>query len=247
MPNGRLTGKVAIITGAAGGQGAAEARHFVAEGAAVVLSDIAEERGEDLASSLGEAAVFVAHDVSDPNGWRRAVQTALKTFGRLTTLVNNAGYYRPVPMMETSIELWQQHIDVNQLGVMLGIQHVVPVMPPKGFGCSIVNVGSVSGTGGFVDVFAYSASKWAVRGMTRCAARELAYRGIRVNTLHPGVIDTEMLNNNTPERLEAITRGIPLGRIGVVDEIASTAVFLASDESSFITGAEFMVDGGRTA
>ena len=239
---GKLNGKVAIITGAARGQGAHEARRFVAEGARVVITDL-NPAGSDVAQELGEAAIFVAHDVADEAAWRAVVDRAVQSFGRLDVLVNNAGIFRPAGIGGTSAQDYDQHYRVNQLGVFLGTAAVIDAMKSAGGG-SIINISSVAGMRGYPDMIAYSSTKWAVRGLTQCAARELAPHRIRVNSIHPGLVDTPMLDDHSPEALAAFTAAVPLGRMGTPEDVAEIVTFLASDLSSYVTGAEIVVDGG---
>ena len=237
-----LEGKVAIITGAARGQGAAEARLFVAEGANVVLTDVNSD-GAALAGELGGQAHFMLHDVADPEGWKAVVNDVLGRFSRLDILVNNAGVYRPATLRDTDQTLWDLHYRVNQLGVFLGMRSVVDGMVASGGG-SIVNVSSNAGMKNVGGMFAYATSKWAVRGMSKLAATELAPSKIRVNSVHPGLIDTPMLGANDAERMRMFEAMIPLGRLGSVDEVSRLVAFLASDSASYITGAEITIDGG---
>jgi 3alpha(or 20beta)-hydroxysteroid dehydrogenase len=240
---GRLDGKVAIVTGAARGQGEAEACRFVAEGARVLLADVLDEV-RTVADDLGEAAASVELDVTSENGWSDAVHEATERFGRLDVLVNNAAIYRfGTPLVDLSLEEYRTVVEVNQVGVFLGMRAVAPVMTECGGG-SIVNVSSLAGLSGQPGALAYVASKFAVRGMTKVAALELGPAGIRVNSIHPGVIDTPMIAGAV-ERFPV--RRIPAQRVGAPDDVASLALFLASDESSFCTGAEFVVDGGHHA
>ena len=238
----RLEGKVAIITGAASGQGAAEARLFVAEGARVVIADI-QEAGAQVAAELGEAAFFVMHDVADQGSWERVVSETLGRFGRLDILINNAAMFDPRPLMQTEPAELDRHYRVNQLGVFLGMRAVVEPMKSSGRG-SIVNISSVSGLRALPGQFAYSSTKWAVRGMTGCAAVELAPFGIRVNTVFPGLIDTPMLAGNSPETNAFYAKMVPLGRMAKPGEVAEAVAFLASDAASYMTGAEIAVDAG---
>lgn len=240
----RLKGKTILISGGARGQGAAEARLFVAEGARVVIGDVLESEGRQLAAQLGQNAVFVPQDVTREEDWDRAIKAAT-ALGELHGLVNNAGIYRPATLMETDAALFEQHMRVNQLGCFLGMKAVVPLMEKSGGG-SIVNISSVAGLRGSPGAIAYSATKWALRGMTKAAAVDLAPRKIRVNSIHPGPIDTEMLKVRTPEQnAERLTR-VPMNRMGTADEIAQLVLFLLSDESGYITGAEVAIDGGAT-
>ena len=241
----RLDGKVALITGGARGQGAAEAALFVDAGAKVVITDIDVAEGEAIAAKVGENCRFLAQDVTDENDWKRIVDSTVDMFGRLDVLVNNAGMFRVVSMQDTSLDLWNQLIAVNQTSVFLGMRAVAPVMKQQNAG-SIINLSSIAGLGGAARAHAYGATKWAVRGMTKSAALELAPHGIRVNSVHPGLIDTRMMDelSETSEELDA---RVPLGRQGTVDEIAKLVLFLASDDSSHCTGHEFVADGAMKA
>jgi 3alpha(or 20beta)-hydroxysteroid dehydrogenase len=240
----RLKGKIILISGGARGQGAAEARLCVAEGAKVVIGDVLEKDGKALADELGAAAVFVPQDVTKEEDWTRAVDAAV-AMGGLHGLINNAGIYQPRSLMDTSTELFERHFRINQLGCFLGMKAVVPAMQKAGGG-SIVNISSVAGLRGSPHAIAYSTTKWALRGMTKAAAADLAKQGIRVNSVHPGPIDTEMLKVRTPaENAERLTR-VPMGRMGTADEVARLVLFLLSDDSRYITGAEVAIDGGAT-
>ncbi len=238
----RFQGKVVLISGGARGQGAAEARMLVAEGARVVIGDLREDEGRKLAGELGGAAVFVRHDVTDEADWGRAVAAA-EGFGGLHGLVNNAGIYIPRTLMETDAALFEQHVRVNQLGCFLGMKAVVGAMERSGGG-SIVNISSVAGLRGSPGAFAYSATKWALRGMTKAAAIDLAPRRIRVNSVHPGPIDTEMLKIRSEEVNLQRTQQVPMKRMGTSEEVARLVLFLLSDESVYVTGAEVTIDGG---
>jgi 3alpha(or 20beta)-hydroxysteroid dehydrogenase len=243
----RLEGKVALITGGARGQGAAEARLFVSEGAKVVLTDVLDAEGEALASSLnerGEVARFRHHDVSSVDDWAAAVEVATSTFGKLDVLVNNAGIHSVVPIEEEQFERFQKIVEVNLYGTWHGMRAVLPTMRAAGGG-SIVNISSAAGMKGYPGHGSYGASKWAVRGLSKTAAREFGPSGIRVNTVHPGPIRTDMLPEAS--RAEGTFSTLPLGRAGEVDEVANLVLFLASDESSYITGTEHVVDGGSNA
>jgi 3alpha(or 20beta)-hydroxysteroid dehydrogenase len=240
----RLKGKIILISGGARGQGAAEARLFVAEGARVVIGDVLEVEGQRLASELGGAAVFVPQDVTKEEDWDKAINAA-ETMGGLHGLVNNAGIYQPRVLMETDAALFERHMRVNQLGCFLGMKAVVPLMEQSGGG-SIANISSVAGLRGSPGAIAYSATKWALRGMTKAAAVDLAPRKIRVNSIHPGPIDTEMLKVRTPEQNALRLERVPMQRMGTADEVASLVLFLLSDESGYITGAEVAIDGGAT-
>ncbi len=240
----RLAGKVILISGGARGQGAAEARLCVAEGARVVIGDVLEAEGRRLAAELGPAASFVRQDVTLESDWAAAIAAA-EAFGGLHGLINNAGIYQPRTLMETDTELFERHMRVNQLGCFLGMKSVVPLMERSGGG-SIVNISSVAGLRGSPGAIAYSATKWALRGMTKAAAIDLAPRKIRVNSVHPGPIDTEMLNVRTPEQNQRRLQAVPMKRMGTAEEVARLVLFLLSDESGYITGAEVAIDGGAT-
>ncbi len=240
----RLAGKIILISGGARGQGAAEARLCVAEGAKVVIGDVLETEGQRLATELGNAAIFVRQDVTLEADWDKAVNAAAG-LGGLHGLVNNAGIYQPKTLMETDTELFERHMRVNQLGCFLGMKTVVPLMDRSGGG-SIVNISSVAGLRGSPGAIAYSATKWALRGMTKAAAIDLAPRKIRVNSVHPGPIDTEMLKVQTPEQAAQRLQAVPMKRRGTAEEVANLVLFLLSEESGYITGAEVAIDGGAT-
>jgi 3alpha(or 20beta)-hydroxysteroid dehydrogenase len=235
---GRVDDKVAIITGGAQGMGAADARMLVAEGAKVVIADILDEPGQALAEELGDAARYVHLDVSDDEQWQAAVDATLTAFGKVNVLVNNAGIVQVAPLKSLDVDKWNRVLAVNLTGAMLGIKAVLGPMKDAGGG-SIINVSSIEGMRGASWVHSYVASKWGLRGLTKSAALELASDNIRVNSLHPGFIRTPM-TKHFPDDLV----GAPLGRPGKPEEVATFVVFLASDESSFSTGSEFVVDGG---
>ena len=244
---GRLTDKVAIVTGGSGGQGAAIVRAFVAEGARVVIADVAKDEGAALAEELGEAAVFRHHDVSDEASWTALVQETVDRWGTVDVLVNNAGILRFGQVDQMSLEEAELIWRVNQGGCFLGMKAVVPTMK-RNSGGSIINASSVEGLGGMGSVVAYCGSKWAIRGMSKAASHELASRNIRVNSVHPGMIDTPMTQAHGGDAaMEFGATKIPMRRVGQPEDVAPTYVFLASDESAYVTGAEIAVDGGVTA
>ncbi|MGE4303203.1 MAG: glucose 1-dehydrogenase [Novosphingobium sp.] len=242
-------GKIAIITGAAQGMGESHARLFVREGARVVLTDLNEEGGRALAADLGEKALFVKQDVADAADWLAVVDAAQARFGPVTVLVNNAGVIGPVQgLLDFSEEDFLKVCAVNQLGVFLGMKAVVPGMIAAGGG-SIVNISSIAGMLGTraSSNAAYCASKWAVRGMSKLIAAQFGYAGIRVNSVHPGYILTPMMAAATDESGGGAAEAIPIGRMAQPDEVSNVVLFLASDEASFVSGAEHVVDGAMIA
>ncbi|MFD0023669.1 SDR family NAD(P)-dependent oxidoreductase [Streptomyces sp. NPDC058382] len=255
---GKLDGRTVLISGAARGQGEQEARLFVAEGARVVIADVLDEQGEALAKELGaESALFVHLDVGREADWQAAVAAAKDAFGRIDGLVNNAGILRFNELVSTPLEEFQQVVQVNQVGAFLGIKTLAPEIGAAGGG-TIVNTASYTGLTGMAFVGAYAATKHAVLGLTRVAAVELAAKGIRVNALCPGAVDTAMTNpaaldpDADPEASKAAVdelyrKLVPLGRIGRPEEVATLALFLTSDDSSYITGQPFVIDGGWLA
>ncbi|NNL84345.1 MAG: glucose 1-dehydrogenase [Myxococcales bacterium] len=242
--SGRLQDKVAIITGGARGQGAAEGQVFAREGARVVLTDILDEAGEKQAATIGGR--YLHHNVTREADWERVVSEVLSEHGRVDVLINNAGIFQAAPLRETTLADWEQMIAVNQTGVMLGMRTVAGPMCEQQSG-SIVNISSVAGLEGPAQTMAYSATKWAVRGMTKVAAAELGRYNVRVNSIHPGLIDTDMLQDIPwikAGKKDRIVRSIPMKRDARPEEVANLALFLASDESSYCTSSEFIVDGG---
>lgn len=246
---GRLSGKVAIITGASQGMGTSHAQAFVREGAKVILTDLNDSAGEALADSLGDSALYIHHDVADAAGWRDVVARGEAAFGTITILVNNAGVLGKIGgTLDFAQGDFEAVCNVNQLGVYLGMQAVIPSMQKAGGG-SIVNISSIAGIVAIYGApnLAYVASKFAVRGMTKQVAVEFGRQNIRCNSIHPGYIKTPMMAAATDEGGGEATKMIPLGRLAEVEEVSNLAIFLASDESSFITGAEHIIDGGMTA
>ena len=238
---GRVEGKVAIISGGARGMGAAHARALVAEGGKVVIGDVLDDEGEALAEEIGDAARYVHLDVTKPDEWKKAAEVAVGEFGRLNVLVNNAGIVNGSTIENFDLDRWQQILDVNLTGTFLGIQAVVEPMKAAGGG-SIMNISSVEGLRGSPWAHGYVATKWGVRGLAKSAALELAPHKIRVNSIHPGMVRTPMTENLPEDMVKT-----PLGRAADPEEVATFVVFLASEESSFATGSEFVVDGGLVA
>jgi NAD(P)-dependent dehydrogenase (short-subunit alcohol dehydrogenase family) len=248
----RLTGKVALISGGARGMGAAEARLFAAEGAKVVIGDVLEAQGREVEAEIkaaGGEAVFVRLDVTDEADWQRAVQTAVSQFGQLHILVNNAGVSGQGRVEDVTLEEWNRVMDINSTGVFLGTKTAIPAMRQAGGG-SIVNISSQLGLVG-VDNSSpqYQASKGSVRLLTKATAMQYAQDGIRVNSVHPGPIETPMTEarRSDPEVRALMLSRIPLGRYGQAADVAMGVLYLASDEASFITGSELVIDGGWTA
>jgi 3alpha(or 20beta)-hydroxysteroid dehydrogenase len=235
---GRVDGKVTLISGGARGMGAAHAKALVAEGGKVVIGDILDDEGKALADELGDSARYVHLDVTDAEQWDAAVNVAVDAFGKLTSLVNNAGIVALGKIGQFDMDKFRKVIDVNLIGTFLGMQAVVEQLKQAGGG-SIINVSSIEGLRGAPMVHPYVASKWAVRGLAKSAAIELGPKNIRVNSIHPGFIRTPMTKHFPDDMVTA-----PLRRPGQPEEVAAFVVFLVSDESSFSTGAEFVVDGG---
>lgn len=240
-----FSGLTAIVTGAAGAMGEQEARMFAERGANVVLTDVRADEGTAIADDIGKSAVFVPHDVSSESGWNTVIETALSTFGSVNVLVNNAAISKAIKLIDTDVDTFDLFYRINQLGVYLGMKSVVEPMKAAGGG-SIINISSVAGLRGASTLFAYSASKWAVRGMTQSAALELARFKIRVNAVFPGVIDTPMNAPNPPGMNDVLVKTTPLRRMGESHEVAEAVLFLASPEASFATGAELAIDGGMS-
>jgi 3alpha(or 20beta)-hydroxysteroid dehydrogenase len=237
----RVADKVVLVTGGARGMGAAHAEALVAEGARVVIGDILDDAGQTVVEKLGDAAIYVHLDVTDPDQWDEAVAASLENFGGLDALVNNAGIVKMGPLRGSSLSDWQQVLDVNLTGPYLGMRAAIDPMIEAGGG-SIVNVSSVEGLAGSANLHGYVAAKFGLRGITKSAAVELARHNIRVNSIHPGLVHTPLSQGVTEEFMAPI----PMRRGASPAEIAAFVVFLVSDESSYATGAEFVVDGGLT-
>lgn len=249
----RLKDKVAIVTGSAGGIGLATALRFAEEGAVVVATDIGLAGAEKTAAAVrarGVAALALAHDVRSEADWQRVAEAALAAFGRIDVLFNNAGIFVIRPLAQTTLEAWNETMAVNVTGVFLGMKHMVPVMAAAGGG-SVINASSVAGLVGAPGHTMYGASKGAVRAMTKDVAVEYAAHGVRVNSIHPGLIDTGMADYAAGalqrDKAELGLAVAPIGRLGTAREVADLVLFLASDESSYLTGAELVADGGMTA
>ena len=247
--SGRLDGKVALITGSARGQGEAEARRFTAEGAKVAITDLRDVQGEQLAAELGTDTFYQQLDVTREDDWDAAVAATVERFGKLDILVNNAGIGAFGTLEGLDLKTHHEMIDINLHGVYLGMRAAKAALVATGNG-AIVNISSIDGIVGVLGMTSYSGSKFAVTGMTRSAAIELGPLGVRVNSIHPGVINSPMVQEAPPEtraRLDRLMEMQPIKRMGEPDEIASLALFLASDEASYITGAQFVIDGGHLA
>ncbi|PAV29635.1 3-alpha-hydroxysteroid dehydrogenase [Virgibacillus profundi] len=241
----RLNDKVAIITGAARGMGATHARLFINEGAKVMIADIQENEGDALAKELGENAKFIKLDVTKAANWQEAVAATEEAFGPVNVLVNNAGISMNKSIEEITEEEYRRIIDINQVSVFLGMKAVIPSMKKSDNG-SIVNISSINGLVG--GAIGYTDSKFAVRGMTKAAALGLAHSGIRVNSVHPGVIETPMIaQGDSKDAIKEFAKYIPNKRVAKPEEVSNLVLYLASDDSSYSTGAEFVVDGGLTA
>ncbi|SNY75208.1 3alpha(or 20beta)-hydroxysteroid dehydrogenase [Nocardia amikacinitolerans] len=239
----RVSGKTVIVTGGARGMGAAFARKLADHGASVVITDVLAEEGKAVAAEIGERALFLPHDVTDESAWQSVISVAEQAFGPVAGLVNNAGIVHVDPIEKLAEADYRKVIDVNQVGVFLGMKAVVPSMRRAGGG-SIVNISSIGGIIAFSNILGYVASKWAVRGMSKAAAQEFGVDGIRVNSVHPGVVATEM--TATSDRSNSMVHDQPLPRAATPEELADVVLFLISDESAYCTGAEFVADGGFT-
>jgi 3alpha(or 20beta)-hydroxysteroid dehydrogenase len=243
MQSRRFEGRVYLLSGAARGLGAAQARRIVSEGGSVVIGDVLHEAGRALAAELGSQAHYQELDVTRPDDWLQAVAAAQR-LGPVHGLVNNAGVYAPVPLQaDDGLAQFERHVRINQTGVFLGMRSIVPALEFTGEG-SIVNISSTVGLRSAPNAIAYTATKWAVRGMTKAAALELVGQHIRVNSVHPGPIDTDMLSVRSPEQNQARINQIPMKRLGSPDEVANVVCFLLSDEARYMTGSELAVDGG---
>ncbi|MCX4720292.1 glucose 1-dehydrogenase [Streptomyces virginiae] len=238
----QLDDKVVVITGAGRGQGATEARLCAAAGARVVVTDVREDEGRAVAAELGDRGLYVRHDVADPESWATVVQETVRAFGTVSALVNNAALWRTAHVEQQRLEDFEALLRVNLLGPFLGIQAVAPVLRAAGGG-SIVNISSTAGLVGIPGHAAYGSTKFALRGLTRSAALDLARDRIRVNSVHPGAIDTPMVAEAVAGRDWS---HVPLGRMGRPEEVGELVLFLCSEASSYVTGSEFTVDGGMT-
>lgn len=242
---GRVQGKVILVTGSAQGMGETHVRRFIQEGAKVVLTDLNIEKGQALADELGENALFIKQDVTSESGWERVISQIEQHFGSVDVLVNNAGITMSKSILDMSLGEYRRIIEINQVSIFLGMKAVIPAMKKAKSG-SIINISSINGLVG--GAIGYTDSKFAVRGMTKAAALECSPFGIRVNSVHPGVIETPMImQGDTKDAVETFAKHIPLRRIAKPEEVTSMVLYLASDDSSYSTGAEFVVDGGLTA
>lgn len=241
----RLENKVVIITGAAQGMGKIHAEKALEQGAKVIITDINEESGHQTESELKGEVMFIKHNVSDENDWKNVVQQTMGKWGRIDVLVNNAGITYNTPLEELTTDDYMKIVQINQLSVFLGMKTVAPIMKEQHKG-SIINISSMNGLVG--GAIGYTDTKFAVRGMTKAASRELSPYNIRVNSVHPGVIQTPMLEQEgVKEAVEEFKKTIPMRRVAQAEEVSNMVTFLASDDSSYSTGAEFVIDGGLTA
>lgn len=241
----RLKDKVVIITGAAQGMGKMHAEKALNEGAKVVITDINKELGLQTSQILGENAIFIQHDVANEEHWSNVISTVIEKWGRIDVLVNNAGITYSTPLEELSLAAYMKIVNINQVSVFLGMKTVAETMKAQNAG-SIINISSMNGLVG--GAIGYTDTKFAVRGMTKAASRELSPYNIRVNSVHPGVIQTAMLEQeDVKEQVEEFKKTIPMRRVAQVEEVSNMVIFLASDEASYSTGAEFVIDGGLTA
>lgn len=244
IDTGPLAGRIALVTGGARGIGAAVATRLAGDGALVYVGDILDEEGCALAGSLGPRARFQRLDVTDEVGWAAMMERIAREAGRLDILVNNAGIYGPSSLHDETAAGFRRLFEINQFAIFWGMKCAAPLMT---LGGSIINLSSIGGMVGYKGTFGYAGTKWAVRGLTRSAARELAPMKIRVNTVCPGVIDTPMFYENDPALLNQFLESIPLGSLGKPTDIASAVAFLASENAAYITGADILVDGGMLA
>jgi 3alpha(or 20beta)-hydroxysteroid dehydrogenase len=244
---GKLDGKVALITGAGRGQGLSEARLFNAEGAKVVLADVQYDDRSSIEDEFADGGLVVDLDVTDASQWQATVQATRQRFGGIDILINNAGIVAPsATIIDLDLDLYKRVIGVNQIGPLLGIKYVAPSIIERGGG-AIVNISSVAGLGAIPGAAPYVSSKFATRGLTKVAAIELGPHNIRVNSIHPGGVDTPMLSGSeSVKRIKYEPKNLPLGRIAQPEEVARLALFLACDDSSYCTGSEFVIDGGQT-
>jgi 3alpha(or 20beta)-hydroxysteroid dehydrogenase len=243
---GRLAGRVVIVSGGARGMGTAHVKRVIDEGGSVVFTDLREEDGAALARELGPRTRFVRADVTSLEDWERVVEVAHASFGPPSGLINNAGILDEGSIESTTVEQFRRVTEVLELGVFLGMKSVVPTMRDNGGG-SIVNISSTAGLVGYPNLIGYVAAKWAVRGMTKAAALELAPHKIRVNSIHPGDTETPMIADLLGSEVVPPTDDIPMGRYGRPEEIAAVATFLLSDDAGYMTGSELIADGGYSA
>ncbi|EJX19203.1 3-alpha-(or 20-beta)-hydroxysteroid dehydrogenase [Staphylococcus sp. OJ82] len=241
----RLDNKVVIITGAAQGMGKMHAEKVLNEGAKVAITDINETLGQEVAQELGESALFIKHDVSNEADWQNVVDTVINKWGKIDVLVNNAGITYNTPLEELSLESYMKIVNINQVSVFLGMKSVASTMKEQQHG-SIINISSMNGLVG--GAIGYTDTKFAVRGMTKAASSDLSSYNIRVNSVHPGVIQTPMIEQEgVKEAVEEFAKTIPMRRIALTEEVSNMVIFLASDDASYSTGSEFVIDGGLTA